>query len=85
MYDFPVDCNIIGVSDILGILNHLMKKMLYTILFKFIKQTFISSKIFSGSLARVAKVCVRAKYISPNNKPCLARPALIGLILNGLM
>ena len=51
---------------------------------KFKKQDFIALLSFSGSLARVAKISNRTKYISLNNEPCLARTTVIEINPNKL-
>ena len=50
-------------------------------MFKFVKQSVIALLSLTGSLARIAKVCDRAKCISLNNRPCIARSTLIDLNL----
>lgn len=67
MYDFSVDYNIIVVR--------------HRIMFKFIKQAFISLLSFSGSLDCLAKLSDQTKCISLNNEPCTGTPTLIELNL----
>ena len=70
MYDFSVDYNIIVVR--------------HRIMFKFIKQAFISLLSFSGSLDCLAKLSDQTKCISLNNEPCLTRPSLTLTLIMGL-
>ena len=46
---------------------------------KFINQFFIVQLIFSGLLARAAKVSDRTKCLCFSNGPCLAKPTLTDL------
>ena len=48
---------------------------------KFVKESVIALLGSTGSLACIAKVSDRAKCISPNNGPCIARSTLIDLNL----
>ena len=47
-------------------------------MFSLIKQVFIVL-LSSSSLKREAKVSDRKKYLTLNDKPCIARPTLIDL------
>ena len=62
VYDFSVDYNTIGVSDIVDNYKYLMKKNIYKIMFKIIKQASLLS--FNRSLACVADVSNGTKMYS---------------------
>ena len=68
LYDFSVDYNTIGKSDILNIDKCLITKN------NLIKQVFVVLLSFSSSLARVLNV--RTKCLSLNDEPCVVIPTL---------
>ena len=67
--DFSVDCNAIGLSDIVDNHKYLMKKIT-----GYKRQGTIDFLSFVGSLTRVMKVSDRKKCILLNNQPSMTLP-----------
>ena len=74
VYDFSVDHSTTEKEDILNIHEYLIKKKIYKITFRLIKQVLIALLNFTGSLA--------TNCIALHDQPCISRPTLINLNLD---
>ena len=79
VYNFQIDYEVIVVKDILHILNYLMKKAQYKMIFSFFKLRFVETLSVRTQLTSQSK-----KRISLNNQPSLVRSRLIDLNINEL-
>ena len=79
VYNFEIDYEVIVVKNILHILDYLMKKEQYKMIFSFVKLRFVETLIVRMQLTSQSKKC-----ISLNNQPSSVKSMLIDLNLSEL-